>query len=195
MASPVDRRAVGAAETLTLVRDLRERTRLVPDFPTAGVLFRDLSALYRRPRLVTRMATVVAGAHPGADAVVAVEARGFLLGMVVAQVADLPLVLARKAGKLPPPVRSVTYDLEYGTDTLQVQPDGLPPGTRALIVDDVLATGGTLAGVARLVERCDAVVTGLAVLLELVGLGGRDRLSEWPVFALDRVGGAEGEQP
>jgi adenine phosphoribosyltransferase len=180
---------VAAEEHRTLVRELRAHIRLVPGFPSPGVLFRDLVPLYRSPRLLARLAAAVAAAHPGAEAVLAVEARGFLLGTAVSAAADRPLVLARKAGKLPPPVRSVSYALEYGTDTLQVQPSGLPPGTRTLVVDDVLATGGTLAGAAALVEACGAEVEGLAVLVELADLAGRERLAGWPLFALDPAGG------
>jgi adenine phosphoribosyltransferase len=178
--------AVAAEEIRTLVRELRAEVRLVAGFPAPDVLFRDLGPLYRRPRLLARLAAAVAAAHPDTDAVLAVEARGFLLGTAVAAAADRPLVLARKAGKLPPPVRSVGYGLEYGTDVLEVQPAGLPPGTRTLVVDDVLATGGTLAAAAQLVEGCGAEVAGLAVLIELAELGGRARLAGWPVFALDR---------
>jgi adenine phosphoribosyltransferase len=89
----------------------------------------------------------------------------------------------------------VTYSLEYGVDSLQVQPSGLPPGTRTLVVDDVLATGGTLAAAAALVEDCGAVVEGLAVLIELAELAGRDRLASWPLFAVDRVDGPASAGP
>lgn len=187
--------AVAAEDYRTLVRDLRAHVRLVPDFPSPGVLFRDLAPLYRSPRLLARLAGTVVAAHPGLEAVLAVEARGFLLGAAAAAAADRPLVLARKEGKLPPPVRTVTYSLEYGVDSLQVQPSGLPPGTRTLVMDDVLATGGTLAAAAALVEDCGAVVEGLAVLIELAELVGRDRLASWPLFAVDRVDGPASAGP
>ena len=172
-----------------LLADLRAATRAVPDFPAPGVVFQDLCGVYLRPALVRGLANAVAAAVPGGfDRVLAIDARGFLLGMAVAQVAERPLALARKPGKLPGPVHREAYDLEYGNDALEVGCDALPPGCRVLAVDDVLATGGTLAAAVALTERAGARVAGLAVILEIAGLGGRDRLAGFPLQALDLVG-------
>ncbi|MFV2088190.1 S-methyl-5-thioribose-1-phosphate isomerase [Micromonospora sp. LOL_021] len=150
---------------------------VVEDFPRPGVRFRDLAGVYGRPAALREAAHALVSSYRGeVDHIVAVEARGFPLGAAVALAADLPLVLVRKSGKLPGPLHSVSYDLEYGQDVLEMQESAIPPGGRALIVDDVLATGGTLAAVTKLVNQCGASVAGFGVLLELAGLGGVHRL-------------------
>ncbi|MGB2712033.1 MAG: adenine phosphoribosyltransferase [Conexibacter sp.] len=169
---------------------IREQVRVVPDFPRDGILFQDLSPVYAQPRLVRRIADALLDAHQGHfDHVVAVEARGFVVGAAVAYAAESPLVLVRKPGKLPGPVHAASYQLEYGTDALELQHDALPAGSRALIVDDVLATGGTVAAVASLVNACEATVGGVAVLLEIPALAGRARLAPHRLTSLYVVEG------
>ena len=175
----------------------------VPDFPEPGVLFRDLTPVFadggafRRvvdglaaPSLSDPRAAAVAaaGTHPvddpGFDVVVGVEARGFLLAAAVAYDAGVGVVLVRKAGKLPRERMAADYALEYGTATLELHTDSLRPGQRVLIVDDVLATGGTLGAAIALVEQAGAVVTAVSVVIELAALGGRQRISPHAVHSL-----------
>ena len=173
----------------------------VPDFPVAGVLFRDLTPVFadgpafRRmvdglssPSIPDPRVAAVAGTSPdgdpGFDVVVGVEARGFLLAAAVALDAAVGVVPVRKAGKLPRAAVSADYSLEYGTATLELHADALHPGQRVLLVDDVLATGGTLAAAVALVEQLGAVVTAISVVIELAALGGRQRVAPHAVHAL-----------
>jgi adenine phosphoribosyltransferase len=175
----------------------------VPDYPEPGVLFRDLTpvfadgAAFRRvvdglasPSMSDPRAAAVAeeddrpASDPGFDVVVGVEARGFLLAAAVAYDAGVGVVLARKAGKLPRERMAADYALEYGTATLELHSDALHPGQRVLIVDDVLATGGTLGAAIALVEQSGAVITAVSVVIELVALGGRQRIAPHTVHAL-----------
>lgn len=173
---------------------LQAHVRAVDDFPKPGIAFQDLCPVYREPDLVRRLAESVISAYPDRfDHVVAIDARGFVLGAIVAHLARRPLVLLRKSGKLPGPVLSQSYELEYGAVELEIQRDALPDGARAVVVDDVLATGGTLAAAAALVEANNAIVTGFAVVLEISGLGGRALLHPHPVFAAGRVGECQPE--
>ncbi|MGY1607110.1 adenine phosphoribosyltransferase [Geodermatophilus sp. SYSU D00700] len=175
----------------------------VPDFPTPGVVFRDLTPVFadgpvfRRvveglaaPALEDPRAAAVAHVDdgvpgdPGFDVVVGVEARGFLLAAAVALQAGVGVVPVRKAGKLPRDRVTADYALEYGTATIEMHTDSLHRGQRVLLVDDVLATGGTLAASVALVEELGAVVTAVSVVIELTALGGRERLVPHPVHAL-----------
>jgi adenine phosphoribosyltransferase len=175
----------------------------VPDFPTPGVVFRDLTPVFadgpafRRvvgglaaPALVDPRAAAVAHADdvragdPGFDVVVGVEARGFLLAAAVALQAGVGVVPVRKAGKLPRECVTADYALEYGTASIEMHTDSLRPGQRVLLVDDVLATGGTLAASVALVEELGAVVVAVSVVVELTALGGRERLVPHVVRAL-----------
>ncbi|GAA2301336.1 S-methyl-5-thioribose-1-phosphate isomerase [Streptomyces caniferus] len=159
-----------------------------PDCPEPGVVFRDLAGVYAEPGLLAQLAGHVTR-HLGAgfDRILAVESRGFVLGSALAVLAGVPLTLARKPGKLPGPVYEAAYDLEYGSDRLELQKGAIAPGERVLCVDDVLATGGTLSAAAALVEAGGAEVAGLAVVVALAGLGGRERLSGHPLLALHEV--------
>ena len=173
----------------------------IPDFPEPGVLFRDLTpvfadasafrrvvdALTEPADVDPRAAALSRGAGPGFDVVAGVEARGFLLAAAVALDAGTGVVPVRKAGKLPREVVSAEYDLEYGTATLELHTDSIRPGQRVLLVDDVLATGGTLEAAIALVERLGGVVTAVAVVVELAALGGRQRIAPHPVHALWRT--------
>ena len=169
----------------SLARTVAALLRAHPDFPEPGVLFQDLGPVYAAPGALAELASAVAGRYAGDfDAVVAIEARGFVLGAAVAQQAGQPLVLARKPGKLPGELHTVTYSLEYGEAELQTQTDVFPPEARVLLVDDVLATGGTLAAAARLVELGGGRVAGYAVVVTIAALGGPRRLAGIPGFSV-----------
>ncbi len=165
--------------------DLHAFVRGIPDFPQPGVLFRDITPLLKEPRAFARAVDwyceAVAELRP--EAVVAIESRGFLFGTPVALRLGLPFVPVRKPGKLPAKRMSVEYSLEYGESQLDIHADALAPGQTVVIVDDLLATGGTAAGAAKLVELIGGRVAGLVFLIELTGLGGRGRLS-YPVRSL-----------
>ncbi|MBA2549696.1 MAG: adenine phosphoribosyltransferase [Nocardioidaceae bacterium] len=165
----------------TLIRD-------VPDYPKPGVVFKDITPLLADhagfTTVVSAMAAVAGDLDAPVDAVVGIEARGFILAAPVALALGVGFVPVRKAGKLPGPTYEVSYSLEYGEATLQVHRDALVPGDRVLIVDDVLATGGTVAATRDLVGRCGAEVAGVVVLLELAFLSGRGPLGDLFLSAL-----------
>jgi adenine phosphoribosyltransferase len=172
----VDRAALDRAaldRAVALIRD-------VPDHPSPGVLFRDITPLLADAEafgaVVAAMAEPVGRAEIAADVVVGVEARGFLLGAAVACAAGVGVVPVRKAGKLPVVAAGRDYELEYGTARLELPAGVVRPGSRVFLVDDVLATGGTLAASCELVEDAGATVCGAGVLIELTALGGRARL-------------------
>lgn len=163
--------------------------RTVPDFPEPGVLFWDLTPVLADP---DALAAVVDGFHRAHDAagtslVAAIEARGFLFGASFASTHGYGILPVRKAGKLPVVRHRLEYRLEYGTATLEVPADVVRPGQGVLVVDDVLATGGTAAAACELVEQAGGTVTGVCVVLEIGALGGRQRLAGRPVHALRTV--------
>jgi adenine phosphoribosyltransferase len=172
---------------------LAARIRDVPDWPLPGVLFKDITPLLADPTtfaaMVDALAALGGDEAPGGrvDKVVGLEARGFIVAAPVAYTLGAGFVPVRKQGKLPGETFATTYDLEYGTATLEVQRDAFSPGDRVLLVDDVLATGGTAAAAMELVHRAGAVVVGVAVLMELGFLGGRARLADVDVQALITV--------
>jgi adenine phosphoribosyltransferase len=159
--------------------DLRRFVRDVPDFPTPGILFRDITPLLASPEAFSAALVAMAGQFRDdpAEKVVGIEARGFMFGAALARELGLGFVPARKPGKLPRKTERISYGLEYGSDGLEVHADAFAPGEPVLIVDDVLATGGTAAAAALLVERLGARVTGLTFCIELAALQGRSRLA------------------
>jgi adenine phosphoribosyltransferase len=164
---------------------IQSLTREVADFPEPGIQFKDLTPVLADPHGLAVITAALAEFAAGAELVAGIDARGFLVGGAVAHRLGIGVLAVRKAGKLPPPVYSETYDLEYGTATLEVPADGLElTGRNIVIIDDVLATGGTLAATSRLLTRAGANVTGAAVVLELGALGGRDLLEPLPVSSL-----------
>jgi adenine phosphoribosyltransferase len=166
--------------------DLAALVREVPDYPQPGVVFKDVTPLLADADALRDVVDrIVAGHDAGSvDKVVGIEARGFLLAAPVAYLLHAGLVLMRKPGKLPREVHERSYDLEYGTSSLSVHQDALRPGDRVLVVDDVLATGGTAAAAVHLVEHCGAHAVGVEVLLELEFLHGREALQAVPVRAV-----------
>jgi adenine phosphoribosyltransferase len=162
--------------------------REVPDFPQPGVLFRDLGPVFADATAFRALTDAfAAGLPPDVTALVAIEARGFLLGAAVGYAAGIGVVPVRKPGKSPLVAHRVEYRLEYGTAALELPEGLLHPGQRAVIIDDVLATGGTVRAAGELVEASGATVTGVAVVLELSALNGRSALPDWPVTALRTV--------
>ncbi|MDA0769952.1 MAG: adenine phosphoribosyltransferase [SAR202 cluster bacterium Casp-Chloro-G4] len=166
--------------------DLTEYIRDVPDFPQPGILFKDITPLLSHPpalrQAIDQMGERCAALNP--DTIVCIEARGFLFAAPMAYKLGVPLVPVRKRGKLPYQTHSVTYDLEYGSDTVEVHVDAISQGHRVVIVDDLLATGGTMAAAAKLVEQTGGEIAGLSVLIELGDLHGRDRLGGYEVISL-----------
>jgi adenine phosphoribosyltransferase len=168
--------------------DLRTAIREVPDFPKAGILFYDITTLLKDARCFQLAIDALAAPHIGKplDYIVGIDARGFILGAALAYKLCKGLVVVRKKGKLPARTRSASYALEYGVDEIEMHHDALPPGARVLIVDDLLATGGTAAATAQLVRDSGADVVECAFLVELVSLGGRQRLDGSRVVSLVR---------
>jgi adenine phosphoribosyltransferase len=157
-----------------LVADL---TAVVPDFPKPGITFRDLTPVFADGAALRVITDALAAPFVGrVDAVAGVEARGFVLAAAAAYALGIGVLIIRKPGKLPQAVLSESYDLEYGSATLEVQPNTLPKGSRVLVLDDVLATGGTLAAAIKLIERADWEVVGVSVVQELSALNGREAL-------------------
>ena len=170
--------------------DLRSHVRDIADYPTEGVTFRDITPLLGNAAAFAAAIDGLVGgfAHVEVDRVVGVESRGFIFGAPVACRLGAGFVPVRKPGKLPWAVAREEYELEYGTDKLEIHRDAIHPGERILIVDDVLATGGTAAATASLVETLGGRIGGLAFLLELDNLNGRSRLGERPIRSLLHYG-------
>jgi len=166
--------------------DLKAYIRNIPDFPKPGILFRDITPLLAQP-LAFRQAIklLVAALKPRkVQVIAAAEARGFLFAAPIALELEAGLVPIRKPGKLPYQTLSHTYELEYGTDTLQMHADAIRPGSRVVVVDDVLATGGTVEACCRLVEKAGGVVVGCAFLIELCNLGGASKIAQYHPVSL-----------
>ncbi len=166
--------------------ELKDRIRNVPDWPEQGVVFRDFTPLLRDPEALDQTIHELAewGKALAPDVVLGAEARGFILGAAIAREIGCGFVPARRPGKLPPETVGATYALEYGQNTLELHPEMIKSGDRVLIHDDVLATGGTVEAIAGLVERLAAEVVGLAFIIELTFLNGRERLAKYPFHSL-----------
>jgi adenine phosphoribosyltransferase len=166
--------------------DLRERIRDIPDFPKPGIVFKDITPLLLDPPAMDYAVRELAGwgRERGVELVVAAEARGFILGATIARELGVGFVPARKPGKLPHDTVSAEYMLEYGVDALELHADALAHGTRVLVHDDLIATGGTARAVCDLVERLGGVVAGVAFVIELAFLHGREKLAGLDVHAL-----------
>ena len=167
--------------------DFKKYIADIPDFPEKGIIFRDFSPLVGNGPAFKEAISELAefGRRKGATAVAAPEARGFLVGAPIATELGVGFVQARKEGKLPRATESETYDLEYGTSsTLEMLLDAIKPGDKVLVVDDLLATGGTIQATIRLIERLGGEVVGVAFIIELSELPGRDNLKDYDVFSL-----------
>ena len=164
--------------------ELGRYVRDIPDFPKKGILFKDITPLLLSPEALPEAIRMLAARTPKPDAVVAIESRGFIFGTGLALHWRVPLVPARKFGKLPGKTVRQVYSLEYGEDTLELHADALRSGQKVVVVDDLLATGGTAAATVGLVRQLGADVRAVLVLIELQGLGGRAKLSPVPVETL-----------
>ena len=174
--------------TETATEALERLSRTIPDFPQPGISFRDLTPVFADgPALKTVTDALLEPFTGRFDVIAGVEARGFVLAASAAYASGHGVVMIRKPGKLPRPVLSEDYDLEYGSATLQVHADELPAGTRVLLLDDVLATGGTLAASCSLIERAGWSVAGIGVVLRLVDLHGEERLPGRDIHCLQEV--------
>ncbi len=171
-----------------LLQSLRGAIRTVPDFPLEGIMFRDITPVLSDPGLMSgiikRFSDDLEGLGWRPEAVVGPEARGFIFGPLLADTLNIPFIPVRKPGKLPADTISVEYSLEYGTNTLEMHTDALSTGQRAVIVDDLLATGGTVGACVELCNALGAEVVGTLFVIELSGLGARETLSPIPVHAL-----------
>jgi adenine phosphoribosyltransferase len=166
--------------------DLKAKIREVPDWPQPGVGFKDVTPLLADPQALDQTIGELAGwaKEQKPDLILGAEARGFILGAAIAREVGCGFVPARRPGKLPPETISATYQLEYGTNALELHPDLIPRVSRVLIHDDVLATGGTVEAIGGLVEQLGGEVCGVCFIIELTFLGGRERLSKYDLHAL-----------
>ena len=168
------------------MEDLKSYIRSVKDFPKKGIMFRDITTILKEPEALKMTAQMLFNLAENLDVnkVVGIESRGFIFGSILAERLDVGFVPVRKPGKLPWAVEQESYSLEYGQDTLQIHKDAVKKGQKVLIVDDLLATGGTLQATCRLVEKLGGKVAGILVLIELSFLKGKDKLSNYDFFSL-----------
>lgn len=167
------------------MKDLKDFVVTIPNYPKDGIMFRDITSVIQSAEglqlAIDSMQNLVKDIDY--DVIVGPESRGFVFGMPMAYNDHKPFVMVRKPGKLPRETISQSYDLEYGSATLEIHKDALYPGEKVLIVDDLIATGGTTEAIVKLVERLDAKVAGMVFLMELKGLHGRDRLKDYRIEA------------
>jgi len=177
---------MGTTEDAVLSRQIADRIRDFPDFPQPGILFRDITPVLADPALLDRITTRLAEAakQGGASRIAGIESRGFLLGVPVALSLRVPFVPVRKEGKLPGETVAATYNLEYGTARLEMQTDAVHPGERVMLIDDLLATGGTAAAAAGLIESVGGSVSTIGFLIELSELAGRDMIKRYNILSL-----------
>jgi len=168
------------------LKQLAALIRDVPDFPKPGIVFKDITTLIADPAGFAATVDALVARYRGQkiDKVLAIESRGFIFGGALARALGCGMQIVRKPGKLPAKTRKVSYALEYGTDTLEIHEDALRPGDRVVIVDDLLATGGTMGAVAGLARDLGAVVVECAFVVELTFLKGREKLAGWPIYSL-----------
>jgi adenine phosphoribosyltransferase len=177
--------AVTSAHVADIIASL---TRQVADFPKPGVQFKDLTPVFADRNGLAAVTGALADVASGADLIAGIDSRGFLVAAAVAARLGAGVLAIRKGGKLPPPVHTEHYALEYGSATLEIPADGIDlRGRSVVIIDDVLATGGTLAAAKRLLDRAAANVTAAAVVVELTDLGGREAVAPLPVYSLSRT--------
>ncbi|PWN68506.1 adenine phosphoribosyltransferase [Chryseobacterium phosphatilyticum] len=163
-----------------LIKKLEETIENIPDFPIPGIQFKDISPIFLDPKLYEDViADLAANSKGKVDAVCGIESRGYLFGIAIAVALEVPFILIRKAGKLPPPIISESYDLEYGSAIIETREGQIKKGQRILIHDDLLATGGTTEAAAKLVEKQGAVVSQFSFLIGLKGLHGEERLKKF----------------
>ncbi|MBF0485791.1 MAG: adenine phosphoribosyltransferase [Candidatus Omnitrophica bacterium] len=166
--------------------DLKKIIRDIPDFPKKGIIFKDITTLLKDKKalkvVIDLLAKQFAKSKP--KYVVGIESRGFIFGTALAYKLGVGFIPVRKKGKLPAKTRSVSYDLEYGTDTLEIHADALKAGDKVVIIDDLLATGGTVGAVSKLVSGSGAKIAGIGFVIELSFLNGRDKLKGLPVFSI-----------
>lgn len=169
-----------------MAKDLKKFIRNIPDFPKKGIVFRDITTLIGDKEIFRYVTDEFAKKYKDKqiDYIVSVESRGFIFGAALAYVLKCGLVPVRKKGKLPHQTHEVTYDLEYGTDTLEIHKDAIEKGKRVLILDDLLATGGTTHATIDLVKKLGGEITGVAFVVELEFLKGREKIKDVPVFSL-----------
>ncbi|MBN3319853.1 APT phosphoribosyltransferase, partial [Atractosteus spatula] len=167
---------------------IREKIRPFPDFPSKGIIFRDICPILKDPKALSTVIDLfeehVRQTYPDVELIVGLDARGFLFGPLLAQRLGVGFVLIRKKGKLPGPTASVGYTLEYGKAEAEVQEDAIEPGQKVLIIDDLLATGGTLYAACELMKKQKAQILGCLVVIELTDLNGADRLKPSTLFSL-----------
>jgi len=168
------------------MKDLKKYIRDIPGFPKPGIIFKDITTLLKEGRAFKEAIDILASELKGrkAQVVLSVESRGFIFGAALAYKLGLGIVPIRKPGKLPHEKHTITYDLEYGKDTLEMHKDAFQKGDKVLIVDDLLATGGTTRAVIDLVEKMGGEIVGIAFLIELLPLKGRDKLKGYPVYSI-----------
>jgi adenine phosphoribosyltransferase len=168
------------------VSDLKKYIRDIPDFPKEGIIFKDISTLLRNPRAFQTSIDAIAVTFKKARIkyVVGVEARGFIFGSALAYKFGAGFIPVRKKGKLPYKTKSITYQLEYGMDTLEIHEDAIPANARVLVVDDLLATGGTVRAVVDLLKAQKVKIVGVAFLVELQFLKGKEKLIDLPVYSV-----------
>jgi len=166
--------------------ELKERIRDIPDFPKEGIIFKDITPLLNDPIAFKKAIDILAKRYKKeqVDQIVAVESRGFIFGAALAYKLKVGFVPIRKKGKLPHKTKSVSYELEYGTDTLEIHEDAVKPNSRVLVVDDLLATGGTVAAVLRLLRDLQATIVGVAFVIELRFLKGRRKMQDFPLYSI-----------
>lgn len=169
--------------TIASAEDLKKRIRDVPDFPKKGIVFKDITPLLADPTALSMAVEFLTQPYrnAGIELVIGAESRGFIFATAVARNLSAGFVPIRKPGKLPSKTHAASYELEYGTDSLEIHLDAIHPGSRVLMIDDLLATGGTMAACCNLVESLKGNIVGVAFLIELAFLNGRQRLSKYPI--------------